>query len=246
MSKLGKLWDVAKVAIPAVASWLGGRSNNDANKKEAQKNRDFQEDMSNTAVQRSVEDYEAAGLNPSLAYDRSASSPSGNVAGMEDALSKGVSNALSYKQQKEANEIAKATSLQNIEESRTRMAANMAASGRDLAAGKLADAQANQAIQTLNYNLALNPKVLGRYDDDSRMAELDRVIKQLSLPGLTNAANFSRMMGTWEPGIKYGTGALGDVIGLTRGVGGVVNAFRKPTPPTFNNFRLNIPNETKK
>lgn len=56
------------------------RETNALNSVEAQKNRDFQAEMSNTGHQRAVKDLKEAGLNPLLAANSSASTPSGSQA----------------------------------------------------------------------------------------------------------------------------------------------------------------------
>jgi hypothetical protein len=94
--------------VPAALSAIGGELTNRRASAEAAKNRRFQERMSSTAAQRSVQDYARAGLNPALSYDRPASSPGGSVAPVEDTAAKVVSSAMAAQQMKANVELTKA------------------------------------------------------------------------------------------------------------------------------------------
>lgn len=71
---------------------------NRANRAMARESMAFQREMANTQAQRAVADYTAAGLNPALAYDRTAAAPAGATTQLGNGLQAGISNALQVRQ----------------------------------------------------------------------------------------------------------------------------------------------------
>lgn len=226
--------------IPAILSAGGAVYNNWQNKKQADKQMRFQERMSSTAAQRSRADYEAAGLNPALAYERTASSPGGAMATMEDALSKGVNSAQSARELNQRLKLATAetTSRISLQDAQNQQA--MTQSEKNLA-------DATLAKQIFHFNVARQPSDLRLIAAQALGAEegaagtaIRNILDQYLIPSARNEANFQNRVGSLPQSLSaLGPGArtAAEIINFLRERTAKGIKFPELKMPQLPNFR---------
>jgi hypothetical protein len=108
-------------AIGGLFGYKGAKKQNVASAQQAQQQMDFQERMSNTAVQRRMADLKKAGINPILAGSKEASSPAGQQAPVVNKAQAGINsamNALTMKNLQAQNNQINAQIRKTLEETR--------------------------------------------------------------------------------------------------------------------------------
>lgn len=181
----------------------------------------FQERMSSTAAQRSVEDYRRAGLNPALAYERTASSPAGAATQIEDPITKGMASARDSAAFTTALKQQKADLF--LTEQQT--AATLAANARDTASSHLMTAQATTENVRRGFMLAQQPHELRQIaaqailaEEQGRLTRSQTELSEYAQPGAANTARFEKSLGIGGPMI----GTARTLSEIIKSLGGVI------------------------
>lgn len=183
--------------MTAGAAFIGYRGQRDTNREQRDVMREthaFQERMSNTSAQRAIADYKAAGLNPALAYDRGASSPSGASAIIGNATQAAINNALAVSRQRQELKQSAEQHRENIKLTREQAAATKAQNHLSMTNASLMTDQGNLIRQQRRFNEIWQPY-------ETRFKDAEATLRELAIPGMKNTAAFEEMLGKAGKGI---------------------------------------------